>query len=307
MEQLNYNDDQVWDKTLEDNTEKFFVKLDLTIRNELVEKKSLLNNENPADFPLFTKKIEQLKNQVLLNGCGFFVIDGSSFKNFATSEKKSLCIITSIILGDLLEQNKKGELIVEIKDLGKSMKTGARYHHTREGGSYHTDGSHIYSNPPDYVGLLCINPSKKGGKSKFMSAYKIHQDIQPRKDLLEILYQRFHHDKRGENNVSEPPTQFEPIFQFSNGKLKFRYQRELIYDGHKKTKQSLSKKQINALNFLDEILDNDHNAVTYTLKSGDMMFSNNNWLIHGRTSFEDFDNADLKRTLFRTWIREREN
>ena len=307
MEQLNYNDDQVWDKTLENNTEKFFVKLDLTILNELVEKKSLLNDENPADFPLFTKKIEHLKNQVLLNGCGFFVIDGSHFKNFATSEKKSLCVITSIILGDLLEQNKKGELIVEIKDLGKSMKTGARYHHTREGGSYHTDGSHIYSNPPDYVGLLCINPAKKGGESKFMSAYKIHQDIQQRNDLLEVLYQRFHHDKRGENNVGEPPTQFEPIFQFRNGKLKFRYQRELIDDGHKKTKQSLSKKQINALNFLDEILDNDYNAVTYTLKSGDMIFSNNNWLIHGRTGFEDFENTDSKRTLFRAWIRGREN
>ena len=307
LEQLNFNDNQVWDKTLGNSPEKFFVKLDLTILNELVEKKSLLSDENPADFPLFTKKIERLKDQILLDGCGFFVIDGSSFKNFATSEKKSLCVITSIILGDLLKQNKKGELIVEIKDLGKSMKTGARYHHTREGGSYHTDGSHIYSNPPDYIGLGCINPAKNGGESKFMSAYTIHQALQQKKDLLEILYQRFHHDKRGENNVGEPPTQFEPIFQFSNGKLKFRYQRELIDDGHKKTKQSLSKKQINALNFLDEILDNDHNAVTYTLKSGDMMFSNNNWLIHGRTSFEDFEDEGFKRTLFRAWIRGREN
>ena len=307
LKQLSYNDEQVWDKTLGDSPEKFFVKLDLTILNELVEKKSLLNDENPADFPLFTKKIEQLKNQILLDGCGFFVIDGSSFKNFATSEKKSLCIIGSTILGYLLEQNKKGELIVEIKDLGKSMKTGARYHHTREGGSYHTDGSHIYSNPPDYIGLVCINPAKKGGESKFMSAYTIHQAIQQRKDLLEILYQRFHHDKRGENNVGEPPTQFEPIFQFSNGKLKFRYQRELIDAGHKKTKRSLSKKQTNALNFLDKILDNDDNAVTCTLKSGDMMFNNNNWLIHGRTGFEDFEDECFKRTLFRTWIRGRGN
>ena len=307
LKQLSYNDEQVWDKTLGDSPEKFFVKLDLTILNELVEKKSLLSDENPADFPLFTKKIERLKDQILLDGCGFFVIDGSSFKNFATSEKKSLCVITSIILGDLLKQNKKGELIVEIKDLGKSMKTGARYHHTREGGSYHTDGSHIYSNPPDYVGLCCINPAKNGGESKFMSAYTIHQAVQQRRDLLEILYQRFHHDKRGENNVGEPTTQFEPIFQFSNEKLKFRYQRELIDDGHKKANLPLSEKQISALNFLDKILDNDDNAVTYALKSGDMMFSNNNWLIHGRTSFEDFEDEGFKRTLFRAWIRGREN
>ena len=307
LEQLNCNDNQVWDKTLEDRPEKFFVKLDLSILNELEEKKSLLNNENPADFPLFTTKIKQLKDQILLDGCGFFIIDGSSFKNFVTSEKKSLCVIVSIILGDLLKQNKKGELIVEIKDLGKSMKTGARYHQTREGGSYHTDGSHIYSNPPDYVGLSCINPAKNGGESKFMSGYTIHQSIQSRKDLLEILYQRFHHDKRGENNVGEPPTQFEPIFQSNNGKLRFRYQRELIENGHKKVNQPLSEKQNNALHFLNKILDNDDNAITCTLKSGDMMFSNNNWLIHGRTSFEDFEDEGLKRKLFRAWIREREN
>ena len=49
-------------------------------------------------------------------------------------------------------------------------------------------------------------------------------------------------------------------------------------------------------------MDNDDNAVTYALKSGDMIFSNNNWLIHGRTSFEDFEDEGFKRTLFRAWI-----
>ena len=35
-----------------------------------------------------------------------------------------------------------------------------------------------------------------------------------------------------------------------------------------------------------------------------MMFSNNRWLIHDRTSFEDHDEEKLKRLLVRTWIRE---
>ena len=37
LEQLNFNDNQVWDKTLGDSPEKFFVKLDLTILNEKYE------------------------------------------------------------------------------------------------------------------------------------------------------------------------------------------------------------------------------------------------------------------------------
>ena len=307
LRQIIRTKNKAWDKTLNDTQEKFLVKLDLTVLNELVEKKSQLNIENPDNFSLFKKEIERLKTQILVDGCGFFVIDGSSFKNFTINEKKSLHIIISKILGDLLKQNKKGELAVEIKDLGKSMKTGARYHHTKEGGSYHTDGSHIYSRPPNYVGLLCINPAKIGGASKFMSGYTIHNALQQRMDLLEILYERFYHDKKGENDVGESPAQFEPIFEFVDGKLKFKYQRELIYTGHEKMNKSLSKKQIEALDFLDKILKNENNVVTFELKTGDLMFSNNSWLIHDRTGFEDYEDEDLKRTLVRTWIRERGN
>ena len=307
LRQIVQSKNKAWDKTLNDTREKFLVKLDLTVLNELVEKKSQLNIENPDNFSLFKKEIERLKTQILVDGCGFFVIDGSSFKNFTINEKKSLHIIISKILGDLLKQNKKGELAVEIKDLGKSMKTGARYHHTKEGGSYHTDGSHIYSRPPNYVGLLCINPAKIGGASKFMSGYTIHNALQQRMDLLEILYERFYHDKKGENNVGESPAQFEPIFEFVDEKLKFKYQRELIYTGHEKMNKPLSEKQIEALDFLDKILKNENNVVTFELKSGDLMFSNNSWLIHDRTGFEDYEDEDLKRTLVRTWIRERGN
>ena len=307
LRQIIQTKNKAWDKTLNDTQEKFLVKLDLTVLNELVEKKSQLNIENPDNFSLFKKEIERLKTQILVDGCGFFVIDGSSFKNFTINEKKSLHIIISKILGDLLKQNKKGELAVEIKDLGKSMKTGARYHHTKEGGSYHTDGSHIYSRPPNYVGLLCINPAKIGGASKFMSGYTIHNALQQRMDLLEILYERFYHDKKGENNVGESPAQFEPIFEFVDGKLKFKYQRELIYTGHEKMNKPLSKKQMEALDFLDKILKNENNVVSFELKSGDLMFSNNSWLIHDRTGFEDYEDENLKRTLVRTWIRERGN
>ena len=307
LRQIIQTKNKAWDKTLNDTQEKFLVKLDLTVLNELVEKKSQLNIENPDDFFLFKKEIERLKTQILVDGCGFFVIDGSPFKNFTIKEKKSLHIIISKILGDLLKQNKKGELAVEIKDLGKSMKTGARYHHTKEGGSYHTDGSHIYSQPPNYVGLLCINPAKIGGASKFMSGYTIHNALQQRMDLLEILYERFYHDKKGENNVGESPAQFEPIFEFVDEKLKFKYQRELIYTGHEKMNKPLSKKQIEALDFLAKILKNENNVVTFELNSGDLMFSNNSWLIHDRTGFEDYEDEDLKRTLVRTWIRERGN
>ena len=67
----------------------------------------------------------------------------------------------------------------------------------------------------------------------------------------------------------------------------------------------LTQSQKNALDNLDKLLANENFAVTYLLKAKDMMFSNNNWLIHDRTDFEDFDDDSLKRCLIRTWIRDR--
>ena len=293
-----------WDKSLENTPEKFSVKLDSKSLDELILKRSKIIDENPKDFDILTEYIETLKNSILIKGCGFLVISGKELEDFSSKEKRSIYIIISKIVGTLLEQNKNKETIVEIKDIGKSMKTGGRYHQTKEGGSYHTDGSHIFQNPPDYVGLFCINPAKTGGVSKFMSAYTIHNKLLQNKELQQILYEKFHHDKKNENSKETDKTRFEPIFQFMNGELKFKYQRELIFTGHEKANQPLTQKQTQAIELLEEILNDSEQVATYALESGDMMFSNNRWLIHDRTPFEDFEDEKQKRLLLRTWIRE---
>ena len=137
-----------------------------------------------------------------------------------------------------------------------------------------------------------------------MSAYTIHNKLLKNKELQKILYEKFHHDKKNENLKESNPTRFEPIFQFVNNGLKFKYQRELIFTGHEKANEPLTTKQIEAIEFLEEILNDSEQVATYALESGDMMFSNNRWLIHDRTPFEDFEVEEQKRLLLRTWIRE---
>ena len=214
---------KAWDNSLEEKIEEFSYKLDERCIEELSKNKEKLSNQNPDDFNLLNQFVDNLKKNVLIDGCGFFVINGKELSHFDISEKKNINIIISKMIGKLLEQNKNHDVHVDIKDLGKSMKTGGRYHHTKEGGSYHTDGSHLYKNPPDYVGLLCINPAKKGGVSKFMSAYTIHNKLLDQKEILKVLYNRFHHDRKNEHSENENPTRFEPIFEFLNDNLKFTF------------------------------------------------------------------------------------
>jgi len=304
LEEIIVDKNKAWGRELEKDEDKFLVDVSDEVINEIRSKKMEIHSENESDFPILTNQIKIFKRDILINGCGFFVINGSKFSEFSYDEMNSILKIISKIIGELLEQNKDHEKVVEIKDLGKTMKAGSRYHHTKEGGSYHTDGCHIYHNFPHYVGLVCINPAKSGGESKFASSYTLHNQLLEEKNLLKILYEKFHIDKRNENEINESPTQYEPIFQYENNNLVFRYQRELIEAGYKKMNQSLTNIQKDALNALDRALANENFAVAYLMNPYDMMFSNNKWLIHDRNGFEDFDEENKKRVLLRTWIRE---
>ena len=306
LETLVIDKKKTWTKNLSSDSNEFLVDLDDNVIGELLQKRDLLDQHNIQHFTHLKTQIQHIKQAILIQGCGFCVINGTNFTAFDKHELSNIHILISKIFGELLIQNKQGEQIVEVKDLGKTLSTGGRYHHTREGGSYHTDGCHIFENPPDYVGLLCLNPAKNGGVSKFISAYTIHNKLQEDKNLLRILYEKFYMDKRNENQADEIPTQFVPIFTYNNGKLNCRCcQRELIDSGHEKMNKPLTEYQKNALDNLDKLLANENLAVSYLLKKGDMMYSNNKWLIHDRTDFEDSDDENLKRALLRTWIREK--
>ena len=308
LETLVIDKKKTWTKNLSSDSNEFLVDLDDNVIGELLQKRDLLDQHNIQHFTHLKTQIQHIKQAILIQGCGFCVINGTNFTAFDKHELSNIHILISKIFGELLIQNKQGEQTVEVKDLGKTLSTGGRYHHTKEGGSYHTDGCHIFENPPDYVGLLCLNPAKNGGVSKFISAYTIHNKLQEDKNLLRILYEKFYMDKRNENQADETPTQFVPIFTYNNGKLNCRCcQRELIDSGHEKMNKPLTEYQKNALDNLDKLLANENFAVSYLLKKGDMMYSNNKWLIHDRTDFEDSDDENLKRALLRTWIREKDN
>ena len=153
--------------------------------------------------------------------------------------------------------------------------------------------------------MCCINPAKKGGESKFVSAYSIHNKmLKEHKNFLEMLYGQFHFDKRGEYKSDESPTVFEPIFSYNDNQLKVRYLRDYINDGHKIQDVPLSKEQNKALDCLDKIIHDENLAVSYELKQNDMVFLNNNRVVHGRTSFEDFEDVEKKRLMIRTWIKD---
>ena len=294
----------IWDKTLMNKKQKFVADLNPETVDEIIKRRNELDNLNENDLLLLKNEILEFKKKIL-DGFGLFIISGACLKDFSLKEKISIYTLVAKILGELIIQNIKQEKIVEIKDVGKSMQAGGRYHETKEGGSHHTD-SPQWEDVPDYLGLFCIHNAKKGGTNLFLSAYTIHNRIlKDRKDLLNILYEKFHFDKRGEFKEGESSTVFEPIFKFKDGKLYFRYLRNYIDAGHDIQNQSLSESQKEALTYLDNSMLEEDMIMSYDLKPDDMVFSDNHWIVHGRTAFEDYDDPNLKRLMLRTWIKDK--
>lgn len=298
------NENLAWTKSLENHPERFMVNLSNETINELSNNRDKLKDGNPKEFRFLEKEILNAKKNILLEGCGVFIVSGTSFTSFSKEEQKLIHVLISKILGKLLIQSTQNDLFIEIKDIGKTLEEGGRYHQTKQGGSYHTDGYHMYGDTPNYIGLLCINPAKEGGISKFVSAYTIHNHLlKNNKEFLKILYEKLYIDKR-EYKEGESKVRHDSTFEYQNGKLFFKYQREYVDRAYKILNQEMSEQQKLALDELDKTLQIEDNILTYSLKSGDMMFSNNKWLIHDRTDFVDYDDLELKRTLIRTWIRE---
>tara|TARA_B100000809_G_scaffold11030_1_gene10351 strand:- start:377 stop:1291 length:915 start_codon:yes stop_codon:yes gene_type:complete len=295
--------DLVWDKHAGNIAENFFVKISANATNELKNNRNFINNSEET-FPILQQEILDFKKKFLIDGIGFFVIDGECFSDFSREETTEIYSKICKTLGTLYVQNIKNESFVAIKDEGKSMMSGGRYHQTKEGGSFHTD-SPQWEKVPDFIGMCCINPAKKGGESKFVSAYSIHNEmLKEHKHFLEMLYGQFHFDKRGEYESGESPTVFEPIFTYNSNQLKLRYLRDYINDGQKIQDKPLSKEQNEALDCLDKIIHDENLAVSYELKQYDMVFLNNGRVMHGRTSFEDFEDVEKKRLMIRTWIKD---
>ncbi len=293
----------VWDKHTSSKLENFVVKISNNAITELKNNRNFLNNSEHS-FSILQKEILDFKKKFLVEGIGFFIIDGKCFTDFSKEELIEIYQNVCRILGTLYVQNNKNQKLVQVQDSGKSMKSGGRYHQTKEGGSYHTD-SPQWEKVPDFIGMCCINPAKKGGESKFVSAYSVHNKmLKEHKQFLEMLYQQFHFDKRGEFESKESPTVFEPIFTYNNNQLKCRYLRDYINDGQMIQNTPLSKEQNEALDIFDKIIHDENLVVSYKLRQNEMVFFNNNRVMHGRTSFEDFEGIENKRLMIRTWIKD---
>jgi hypothetical protein len=205
-------------------------------------------------------------------------------------------------LGRPMAQNVQGTLLYDVRDSGQDVRYGARFSVTNADSTFHTDNS-FGDEVLDYVGLLCLNSARSGGRSQIVSGHTVWNELRARHPAAaEVLGQPFHFDRRGGLRPGEDPTARFPVFDGSGPGLLIRYLRYWIEAGHDKAGQPLTSAQLAALDRLGEVVGDPALRVEFDLRPGEMLFVNNRWIFHNRTAFEDHPEPERKRHYVRLWL-----
>jgi hypothetical protein len=252
------------------------------------------------EFPLPTlgPKLRRIVADEVLDGRGFVLLRGLPVGDWGQQKSALAFVGLGLHLGNLRPQNARGELLGNVRDEGLSSKDpNVRIYQTRERQNYHTDSA-------DIVGLLCLHPAKSGGLSSLVSTMTIFNEMRRRRpDLARVLFEPIETDRRGEVPPGARPYFQIPVFNWHANLLSAIYHRPYIESARRFPEvPPLTAEQIEALDLFDALSNDPALHFFMEFRAGDVQLVHNHTLLHDRTAFEDWPEAERKRHLLRLWL-----
>jgi len=239
--------------------------------------------------------------ELVVNGCGVVLLRGLPRERYTPKDCELIYWGVGCYLGAAVSQSPRGDLIGYVRDEGLSMDDpNARGYKTAGELQFHCDQL-----PTDILGLFCVNGARRGGESHIVSALAIHNVIRDeRPDLLPHLYEPIHVDWRGDEPAGQPPWYRVPMFSVAEEKITSRFTNRFFVSSTTRHGKDLAPtpEQWAALEFAHAVAERPEMRLTMMFEPGDMQFINNHTTLHGRSTFEDWDEPDRKRLLLRLWI-----
>ena len=234
-------------------------------------------------------------------GLGVVLVRGLPRNRYSREECELIYWGLGAHIGRPVSQNARGHLLGHVTDEGKDLSDpNARGYQTRNRLDFHCDQL-----PVDIIGLFCVRTAKSGGASFLVSAPAVHNVLlEERPDLVDVLYEPFHVDWRGDHPDGEQPWYDVPMFSAADGKITARVTNRSFLESVSRygDELALTERQREALDAVQEIANRPGLRLSMDFQEGDMQFINNHTVLHAREAYEDHDDPDLKRHLLRMWI-----
>jgi hypothetical protein len=267
--------------------------------HQVIRKKVTIKHMNESSFvlPTLSTYLKKLRSQ-LISGIGFSVLRGLPIDTYNEVEMATIFYGIGTHIGNARSQNASGHLLGHVRNMGKdSRDPNVRLYQTSERQTFHTDSC-------DVVGLLCVQPARKGGLSLLVSADTVYNEMKKRRpDLCRLLLEPIATDRRGEVPEGMLPYLLIPVFSYFEAKITPFYQRQYIESAQRfQDAPRLTPQHIEALDLFDELCNAPELHLSMMLEKGDMQFVYNHAMLHDRTGFIDHDELENRRHLLRLWL-----
>jgi Taurine catabolism dioxygenase TauD, TfdA family len=260
-------------------------------------------------LPGFDALIDDIRDE-LENGSGLLMLRGIDPARYSLDDARIVYAGLARQLGTLVFSNRGGEIMRDIRDVGRDA--GKRYGELNDGkgGPFLSSYSRTLSNGSlryhtdrcDVVALLCVRQAMKGGVSKLCSSPAVHNAmLERRPDLCAALYEDVWRSRFGEEDEGDSLGYPLPVWGQRDGKFTSHYSRTFVEAGQRRAEAPrVSAAQWEALDLLSDLADELSFEMSFT--PGDIQFVNNHVIYHARTAFEDDTGSGHDRLLLRLWL-----
>lgn len=227
------------------------------------------------------------------HGRGFVLIQGFPVERWGPDDAAIAFYGLGLHLGVPGAQNPEGDLLGHVRDTGADMRE-VRAYRTAAGIRYHCDAA-------DLVGLMCLQPARRGGLSRIASSISVYNTLlAERPELVDRLYRPFLLDTHGEGGLDFVPI---PACRHAGGQLRTFWHADYFRSSHDYERApALDPEERAVLDAFDEIASRPELYLDMELARGDVQLLSNHTIVHGRTAYEDHDDPARKRHLLRLWI-----
>lgn len=295
----------------------------------------LVDIKRAADFPLSAPLEARLADmrQQLIFGRGFHLVRGIPVERMTERQAVMAYMGLGAHIGYRGPQSKKGNLVSHVKlhyneDFGEkeaaaakaAAAAGLKVQHGGPDGlgknahmkghannlefDWHTDGQ------ADILALLCVAQAKEGGVSGWSSTIAVHNEMlrRGRADLVACMAGPGWARDRGQYQDLAPgdvPVWEMPAFWYHDGRLAVHFhagQTRMCHARYPDLLGPLTEQQEEAIAMFTEIASDPAFQFTARLHPGEVLFLNNEAVLHRRSAFEDGDGPGERRHLVRLWL-----
>ena len=249
------------------------------------------------DLPTLGPRLLELRDE-LIEGRGFVLLRGLDIEGRPIEESARLFWGIGAWLGRAVSQNAQGHVLGHVYDLAYDTREPAvRTYQTTERQFYHADSC-------DIVGLMCLQPAKRGGLSSIVSSVTLYNEIARRRpDFAALLSEFVPVDRRGEIPAGGDPWFLNAVFNHHDGLISGYYVRRYTESSQRlPAAPRLTHRHHEAFDLLDELAEDPDLHLDMEFRPGDIQFLHNHTIFHDRTAFEDWPEPGRKRHLLRLWL-----